>query len=84
MINEAALCLEEGVCREAADVDIGMIMGAGFPPFRGGLLRYADHLGADRIVTQLERFQEKVNPHRFKPAATLLEMKKKNKKFYQD
>jgi len=39
MINEANLCLEEQVCNEPSDVDIGMIMGIGFPPFRGGLLR---------------------------------------------
>ncbi len=39
MVNEAKLCLEEKVCAEPSDVDIGMIMGIGFPPFRGGLLR---------------------------------------------
>jgi len=39
MINEANLCLEEKVCAEPSDVDIGMIMGIGFPPFRGSLLR---------------------------------------------
>ena len=39
MVKEANLCLEEKVCNEPSDVDIGMIMGIGFPPFRGGLLR---------------------------------------------
>ena len=39
MTNEARLCLEEKVCAEPSDVDIGMIMGIGFPPFRGGLMR---------------------------------------------
>ena len=39
MVKEARMCLEEKVCQEPSDVDIGMIMGIGFPPFRGGLLR---------------------------------------------
>jgi 3-hydroxyacyl-CoA dehydrogenase/enoyl-CoA hydratase/3-hydroxybutyryl-CoA epimerase len=39
MVNEAARCIEEKVVAEAADVDFGMIMGAGFAPFRGGPLR---------------------------------------------
>lgn len=42
MINEAARCLEEQVVARPDDVDLGMIMGTGFPPFRGGLLRFAD------------------------------------------
>ncbi|MEK6564984.1 MAG: 3-hydroxyacyl-CoA dehydrogenase family protein, partial [Candidatus Omnitrophota bacterium] len=41
MIDEARLCLKEQVCNEPSDVDIGTIMGIGFPPFRGGLMRYA-------------------------------------------
>ena len=39
MVKEAHICLEEKVCNEPSDVEIGMIMGIGFPPFRGGLLR---------------------------------------------
>jgi 3-hydroxyacyl-CoA dehydrogenase/enoyl-CoA hydratase/3-hydroxybutyryl-CoA epimerase len=42
MLNEAAVCLEDGVVREPRDVDVAMVYGTGFPPFRGGLLRYAD------------------------------------------
>ena len=45
MVNEAARVLEERVVRSAADVDLGMVMGTGFPPFRGGLLKYADDRG---------------------------------------
>ncbi|MGH7602024.1 MAG: 3-hydroxyacyl-CoA dehydrogenase NAD-binding domain-containing protein, partial [bacterium] len=41
MINEAAMCLAEGIVRRPEDVDVGMIFGTGFPPFLGGLLRYA-------------------------------------------
>ena len=39
MINEAALALAEGVVKTPGEVDLGMIMGTGFPPFRGGRVR---------------------------------------------
>jgi 3-hydroxyacyl-CoA dehydrogenase len=54
MVDEATRCLEEKVVRKARDVDLAIIVGAGFPAFRGGLLRYADDLGIDYVVTKLE------------------------------
>jgi len=81
MINEAARCLDEGVVQSAAEVDLGMIMGTGFPPFRGGLLRYADSLGAQRIVDRLRALEKKVGL-RFAPAAILIKMAEQNRKFY--
>ncbi len=81
MINEAARCLDEGVVQSAAEVDLGMIMGTGFPPFRGGLLRYADSLGAQRIVDRLRTLEKKVGP-RFAPASSLIQMAEQNRKFY--
>ena len=54
MINEAARCVEEGIVADAGQVDLAMIFGAGFPPFRGGVLRYADALGpAEALVDRL-------------------------------
>ena len=41
MIAEARRCLDEGVALSADDVDFALLVGAGFPAFRGGLLRYA-------------------------------------------
>lgn len=67
MINEAGFCLQEKVCAQASDIDIGMIMGIGFPPFRGGLLHYANSVGCDKIVEDLERFKEKFSSDRFAP-----------------
>ena len=77
MVNEAAMCLEEKVCNELLDVDIGMIMGIGFPPFRGGLIRYADSVGWDKVIVDLEKFSNKFSPERFKPSAYLLGLVKK-------
>jgi 3-hydroxyacyl-CoA dehydrogenase/enoyl-CoA hydratase/3-hydroxybutyryl-CoA epimerase len=54
MVNEASRCLDEGVVSRPLDVDLGMVMGTGFPPFRGGLLRYADHRGVQSIVDRLD------------------------------
>ncbi len=83
MINEAARCLEEKIIEDPGAVDIGMIMGTGFPPFRGGLLRYADSVGITEIVDDLERFAQELAVDRFKPCAYLLELKQKNAKFYE-
>ena len=81
MINEAALCLSEGIVATAEEVDLGMILGTGFPPFRGGLLRYADSLGIAKIHQELERLSKSVSP-RYKPSAPIVERARKNQPFY--
>ena len=80
MINEAAMCLDERVCGEPGDIDIGMIMGIGFPPFKAGLLRYADTVGPDKIIEGLKRFRGATGSERFAPCGYLL----RRKKFYGD
>ncbi len=82
MINEAALCLEEKVVDSADTVDCGMIMGTGFPPFKGGLLRYADSVGIDTVIGALNNFETYFKDGRFKPCAYLLNLQKQGKKFY--
>jgi 3-hydroxyacyl-CoA dehydrogenase / enoyl-CoA hydratase / 3-hydroxybutyryl-CoA epimerase len=82
MINEAARCLEEGIIDGPDTVDIGMIMGTGFPPFRGGLLRYADSEGVGHIVDVLSEMEEEFKDGRFKPCAYLVNLKNQGKKFY--
>ncbi|MDE2806070.1 MAG: 3-hydroxyacyl-CoA dehydrogenase NAD-binding domain-containing protein [Gemmatimonadota bacterium] len=73
MVNEAARVLEDGIVPSAADVDLGMIMGAGFPPFRGGLLKYADDRGLHEIRTTLSSLS---NAHgsRFEPSGILVRL----------
>lgn len=83
MINEAARCLEEKVVDRPHTVDIGMIMGTGFPPFRAGLLRYADSVGIEEIVKDLAVFEKEFNAERFKPCKYLLDKAEKKEKFYQ-
>lgn len=81
MVNEAAKCLEEGVVKNARYLDMAMIMGAGFPAFRGGLLRYADSRGIDDVVNRLQEL-EKDFGKRFEVAPLLLKMAKSGEKFY--
>lgn len=82
MVNEAALVLlEEHIVETPEDVDLGMIMGTGFPPFRGGLLRYADSVGTEKIVDTLELYAKKYG-HRFKPSNPLRNMAKTQRAFY--
>ncbi len=54
MIDEAARCLEEKVISRPREIDFALILGTGFPAFRGGLLRYADKQGLPHIVPRLE------------------------------
>lgn len=84
MINEAALCLQEKVVDGPDVVDIGMIMGTGFPPFHGGLLRYADSQGIQNIVEILNDLEEQFKDGRFKPCDYLLNLKNSGKKFYSE
>lgn len=81
MVNEAAMCLEEGILRSARDGDIGAVFGIGFPPFRGGPFRYIDSLGADAVVNRLEDLHGRF-PNRFAPARVLVEYARARKRFH--
>jgi 3-hydroxyacyl-CoA dehydrogenase / enoyl-CoA hydratase / 3-hydroxybutyryl-CoA epimerase len=72
MVNEAARCLAEGVVASPGDLDLAMILGTGFPPFRGGLCRWADQQGLAQIVAALERLESAVG-ERFQPSPALRE-----------
>jgi 3-hydroxyacyl-CoA dehydrogenase/enoyl-CoA hydratase/3-hydroxybutyryl-CoA epimerase len=81
MVNEAVLCLQDGVLRSPRDGDIGAVFGIGFPPFRGGPFRYVDSVGADRIVQRLEELNARFEP-RFAPAELLVDMARGRRTFY--
>ena len=72
MLLEASRVLEEGIVREPADVDMGLILGIGFPPFQGGPLRWADRRrghGRDRPIGWSRSGQL---GKRFEPTETLI------------
>ncbi|MFM9964221.1 MAG: 3-hydroxyacyl-CoA dehydrogenase NAD-binding domain-containing protein [Planctomycetaceae bacterium] len=55
IINEAARCLDEGIVSKPEDIDLAMVFGTGFAPFRGGPMRYAETIGFGKIVEALEK-----------------------------
>src|SRR5205085_1094018 len=82
MVNEAALALEEHVVTGPEDVDLAMVFGTGFPPFRGGLLRYADAAGIGALVERLARRQQEGSLSG--PAGSLQQMALSGGKFYKE
>jgi 3-hydroxyacyl-CoA dehydrogenase/enoyl-CoA hydratase/3-hydroxybutyryl-CoA epimerase len=84
MVNECSLAMyEDRIVESPQEVDLAMIMGTGFPPFRGGLLKYADSLGTEYIVDQLE-FYGQQKGIRLKPNTPLRDMAKTKRKFYSN
>jgi 3-hydroxyacyl-CoA dehydrogenase/enoyl-CoA hydratase/3-hydroxybutyryl-CoA epimerase len=80
MVNEAAYALAEQVVDGADQVDLAMIMGTGFPPFRGGLLRWADSEGTAAVHQGLLAFQAALG-ERFSPAPLLAGMAERDQTF---
>jgi 3-hydroxyacyl-CoA dehydrogenase/enoyl-CoA hydratase/3-hydroxybutyryl-CoA epimerase len=83
MINEAATVLTDKIVETAADVDLGLIFGIGFPPFRGGLLKYADSEGLERIQEELNKHAETVDKDRYTPCQLINDLVEQKKKFYE-
>jgi 3-hydroxyacyl-CoA dehydrogenase/enoyl-CoA hydratase/3-hydroxybutyryl-CoA epimerase len=81
MINEAARCLEEKVVASPEDADYGMLLGTGFAPFRGGPLRFAEHLGLKEIVDQMEKLAK--TDEKFVPCELLKRHARDGTKFYE-
>src|SRR5690554_8205216 len=55
---ETVRCLEDGIVETAADADMGLIYGIGFPRFRGGALRYIDTVGVAEFVAIADKYAE--------------------------
>jgi len=83
MLDESARAIEDGVISDPRDVDVGMIFGLGFPPFRGGILREADRRGLAWVVERIEGYAARFG-ERFEPAGLLREMAAAGRRFYGD
>jgi len=80
MLLEATRVLEEEIVREPADVDMGLILGIGFPPFRGGILRWCDSLGASTVLDKLAKYAQLGK--RFEPTERLIRLAQGGESFY--
>jgi 3-hydroxyacyl-CoA dehydrogenase len=58
MINEGAEILREGIAARAADIDLVLVFGYGFPRWRGGLMHHAEAMGLDVVVAKLRALAE--------------------------
>jgi 3-hydroxyacyl-CoA dehydrogenase / enoyl-CoA hydratase / 3-hydroxybutyryl-CoA epimerase len=83
MVNEAARCLEEKVVASPEDADYGMVLGTGFPVFRGGPLRFAESVGLKKVVTDLDGIHSRVG-EKFAPCDLLRQHAQDGTTFYQD
>lgn len=81
MLNEAARAVEDGILTSPAEIDLAVLLGFGFPAFRGGLLCEAERIGLSKVVEELEEYAARLGP-RFTPARLLLEMAQAGERFY--
>ncbi|MDO9321113.1 MAG: fatty acid oxidation complex subunit alpha FadB [Pseudomonas sp.] len=77
---ETIRCLEDGIVDTAAEADMGLIYGIGFPPFRGGALRYVDSIGVAEFVALADKYAD-LGALYF-PTEKLREMAKNGQKFF--
>lgn len=80
MIIEAARALEDGIAETANEVDMGLIMGLGFPPFRGGALKYADAQGLAMVCDKADRYSRLGKL--YEPTPCMREMAENGKTYY--
>jgi 3-hydroxyacyl-CoA dehydrogenase/enoyl-CoA hydratase/3-hydroxybutyryl-CoA epimerase/enoyl-CoA isomerase len=67
MIIEASRCLEEKIVESPVEVDMGLLLGLGFPPFRAGALKYADSIGLKNLEAASQKFHEIGKLYEFTP-----------------
>jgi 3-hydroxyacyl-CoA dehydrogenase len=80
LVNEGAAILDEGIALRAVDIDIIYINGYGFPPFRGGPMKYADLVGLPKVLARIKEFEKTHGPW-WKPAPLLERLVSANKTF---
>ncbi|MEY4615563.1 MAG: hypothetical protein RJB66_523 [Pseudomonadota bacterium] len=82
MIIECSRCLEEKIVDSPIEVDLGLIYGLGFPPFRGGALKYADSVGLKNLITLCEKYKNLGKL--YEPTAQMQQLASAGKGFYTD
>jgi 3-hydroxyacyl-CoA dehydrogenase len=68
LVDEAYRCLDEGIVQDERDLDLGLVMGIGFPPFTGGITRWAQREGLGAITAALDALARSGGGERFSPS----------------
>jgi len=82
MIIECSRCLEDGIVQSPVEVDMGLVYGLGFPPFRGGALRYADQVGLQALCQKAAAFA--ALGKLYEPTAQMLRLAETGRGFYEE
>ncbi len=77
---ETVRCLEDNIVETPADADMSLIMGIGFPPFRGGALKYIDSMGVAAFCELADKYADLGGL--YKATDGLREMAKNGKTFF--
>ena len=80
-VNEAVLCLQEGIIERPEDGDIGAVFGCGFLPYTGGPFRMLDQRGIAQYTDMMHGFADKYG-EQFVPCQLMQDMAKSGAKFY--
>lgn len=80
MVTEMARCLEEGIVDSAAEADMSLIYGLGFPAFRGGVFRWVDSLGIDAVLAMANQYRPL--GELYQPTEGMLTLARVGKKYY--
>lgn len=81
MCIETVRCIDENIVRAPADADMGLIMGIGFPVFRGGALRYIDQMGVKAFCEMADRYAD-LGPL-YQPTESLRQMAANGESFFK-
>ncbi len=81
MIFESSRCLEDKIVESAMELDLSLLYGLGFPPFRGGAMKYADSIGASRLVELGQKYAAALGKM-YEPTAQIREMAQQGTAFY--
>ncbi|CAM9377128.1 unnamed protein product, partial [Laminaria digitata] len=80
-VNEAVLCLQEGIISSPVDGDIGAVFGMGFPPFRGGPFRLLDQRGVGAYADMMNKLADE-HGEQFRPCQLMMDHAGGDKKFH--
>ena len=80
MLLECSRCLEDKIVETPVEVDLALVYGLGFPPFRGGIFRWADGLGAAALVDATQKYTKLGKL--YEPTAQLKDLAKTGKTFH--